>query len=149
MIVVIFFLVFLSFLQGAIAPLNFALIFLIARSFIVSGKENFWLALLIGILISLLLGFPIGFLSLIYLMAVFATFIVRKTQLASHWLAILPLSIVFLLLERLLVNLFLGQTINYSHLILESLFILPFYFALRLWEERFVVKKEIRLKIGK
>lgn len=149
MTVLLSILLFLSFLQGALLPFDLVLIFLLVRSFITSGKENLWLAFSFGLLVSVLQGSLLGFFSLVYLTAVVTSHLIRKTHLASHWIAILPLSIVFLLAERFLVNVFFGSTLNYSFLLVETALVLPFYFALRLWEERFVVKKEIRLKIGK
>ena len=133
-------LLFLSFLQGALLPFDLVLIFLIVRSFISSGKENLWLAFGFGLLVSVLQGSILGFFSLIYLAAVVTAHLIRKTHLASHWIAILPLSIIFLLAEHLLVNIFLGSSLNYGFLLVETALVLPFYFALRLWEERFVVK---------
>lgn len=149
MIVLISILLFLSFLQGALLPLNLVLIFLLARSFITSEKQNFWLAFCFGLLVSVLQGLPVGFFSLVYLSAVATAHIIRKTHLASHWIAILPLSAVLLLAEGLLEGLFFGSAVNYRLFLAETILVLPFYFALRLWEERFVVKKEIRLKIGR
>lgn len=149
MIVLLSSLLFLSFLQGALLPLDLVLIFLLARSFVVSGKENLWFAFSFGLLVSLLQGFPLGFFSLVYLAAVAASHLTRKTHLASHWIAVVPLSVVFLLIEHFLVNLLFGPTVNLRLFFVEIALVLPFYFALRLWEERFVVGKEIRLKIGK
>lgn len=142
-------LLFLSFLQGALLPFDLVLIFLVVRSFISSGKENLWLAFGFGLLVSVLQSSPLGFLSLVYLAAVVTSHLVRKTHFASHWIAILPLSIIFLLAKQFLLNIFLGSSLNYGFLLVETALVLPFYFTLRLWEERFVVKKEIRLKIGK
>lgn len=149
MIILLSTLLFLSFLQGALLPVDLILIFLLTRSFIVSGKENLWFAFSFGLLVSVLQGFPIGFFSLFYLVAVTTSHIIRRTHLASHWIAILPLSIIFLLAENFLVNIFFGSTINLRLFFVSVALVLPFYFILRLWEERFVVKKEIRLKIGK
>lgn len=149
MTVLISALLFLSFLQGAFLPISLVLIFLLTRSFISSGKENLWLAFGFGLLASVLQGLPLGFFSLVYLLAVVLSQIIRNTHIASHWIAILPLSALFLLVEDILVHIFFGFAINYRLLLVEIVLVLPFYFVLRLWEERFVVKSEIRLKIGK
>lgn len=142
-------LLFLSFLQGALVPLNLVLIFLIVRTFIVDDRENLWLAFGFGLLLSVLLGYPLGTLSLLYIVAVVPVQLIKRTHLASYWLAIIPLSFLVLLFDRLIVWVTTGTSFNLWWVAGEVALIVPSYFIVRLWEERFVARKDIRLKVGK
>lgn len=147
--VAIIVLLFLSFLQGAFIPLNLVLVFLIIRSFIVDDRENLWLAFGFGLLLSLLLNYPLGSLSILYVIVTELVKLIKKTHLASFWLAILPLSFLALLFNRLIIWVLGGGSFNFWWVVLEVSLVLPAYFVVRLWEERFVTRKDIRLKVGK
>lgn len=146
---VVFALLILSFLQGALTPLNLVLVFLLVRSFVSDGQGNLWLAFGFGLLLSLLLGYPLGSLSLLYIMAVFLVRLVKKTRLAGIWPALLPLLLVLLFFERLAVKVVAGTGFDWWWVAVEAVLALPVYLLVRLWEERFVVSHEIKLKIGK
>lgn len=147
--VAILVLLFLSFLQGALLPLSLVLVFLIVRSFIVDDRENLWLAFGFGLLLSLLLGYPLGTLSLLYIVIVELVQFVKRTHLASYWLAILPVSFIALFLNRWVIQILSDTSFNIWWVLVEVFLVFPAYFGVRLWEERFVAKKDIRLKVGK
>ncbi|MDO8638949.1 MAG: hypothetical protein Q7R43_05210 [Candidatus Daviesbacteria bacterium] len=142
-------LIFISFLEGTILPFDLVLIILISRSFIVAEKSNYFLAFFFGLLVSLLLGYPLGLLSLIYLFAVFISHIIKTTDLAAYWIVVLPLTFFLLLFEQLILKLLNISNFNLTRLIIPTILVLPTYFIVRFWEERFIVTKEIKLKMGK
>ncbi|MDO8498200.1 MAG: hypothetical protein Q7S44_00180 [bacterium] len=137
----------LSFLQSTLTSWDLVLVVLICRSFIVGDRQNLWLAFSFGILVSYLLGLPLGILSLVYLLAVVLVEMVRKTQVSSQFLVVVPLSFGALLFGQLVRN--FGSGIDFLTLILQALLSFPIYLLLLFWEERFIPKKDIKLKIGR
>ncbi len=137
-----------SFLQTTIFPIDLVLIILIARSYIRIARSNFYLALGVGLLISHLNLNVLGFDSLIYLMVVQITQALSKTRLAGNSLLIIAITFILLTLSHLISSLFLHQSINlFPKVLIESLISLPILFGLRLWEERFIIRREIKLKM--
>ena len=149
MVIFLLVMLLLTFLQGTIIPLNVILVVILARSFVVTDKENYWIAFSFGLLLALLLGYSLGSLSLVYLMIVTVIYLIKRANFASHWLAVLPLSIVILAFFHLMEGLLIKSVLQWNYLMIESLLILPAYLLIGFWEERFVPKSDIRLKIGK
>lgn len=136
-----------AFLQTTILPIDLVLIILICRSYIKSDKTNLYLAFAFGILASLLSLNTLGFQSLVYLVIVAATHLLSKWRLAGNPLLIIPVTFIFLSLNQA-INLFLNsQSFDFTQIIFASFLSLPALYLLRLWEERFIVQKEIKLKI--
>lgn len=134
-----------AFLQTTILAMDLVLLILICRSYIKSGRENLYLASGYGLLVGHLSLTPLGLTSLIYLASVEITQILSKIRLAGNPLFILPISLIFLLLNQIASS--PGHiSIEFSTLILASFLSLPILFLVRLWEERFVIRKEIKLK---
>ncbi|MDO8570740.1 MAG: hypothetical protein Q7R97_04115 [Candidatus Daviesbacteria bacterium] len=142
-------LILLSFLEGTIIPFDLVLMILIARSFIVAEKSNYYLAFCFGLLVSLLLGYPLGLYSLIYLFAVAISHIIKTTNLKAYWIVVLPLTFSLLLFEQAILKLLNISNFNLSLLLVPTILMLPVYFIVRVWEERFIVAKDIKLKMGK
>ncbi|MBI4037233.1 hypothetical protein HY385_02320 [Candidatus Daviesbacteria bacterium] len=149
MIALLIVLTLVSFLQATFWPINLVLIILISRAFVTSDKITLWLSFGFGLLLALLSGYPLGSLSLIYLLIIVLVRLVRNTHLASHWLIILPLSWIMLLLDQFLQSLILGTGFRFLSSLLPLIFVLPIYLAVRFWEERFIPRPAIKLKIGK
>ncbi|MBU1000354.1 hypothetical protein KKE78_03095 [Patescibacteria group bacterium] len=145
--ILIIILIITSFIQTTIFSIDLVLLILICRSYIKSDRTNLYLAFAFGIFISHLNLASIGFHSLIYLILVEVTEILSKLRLASNPLLIVPLTF-FLFAFDQLINSMLGQsTFEFSKIILSCLLSLPILFLVRLWEERFIVRKGIKLKI--
>lgn len=146
---ILFALVLATFLQASFLSVNLLLLVLIARSFITNDQKNFYLAFGFGLLLTLLIGKPLGSLSLLYLVLLTGVRFIKRTPLASRWLVILPLGFILLTASHLFENLVFKSSLSLQNLLIETAMILPIYFAVRFWEERFVPRQEIRLKIGK
>lgn len=137
-----------SFLQSTILPLDLVLIILICRAFIREEEENLYLTFAFGLLVSLLNGNLLGFQSIIYLLIVFLTQLISKSRLSKNSLLIIPLSFVFLTFNNMAASLFTNQSIQlFPKIILETVLCLPVFYLLRVWEERFIPRKEIKLKV--
>ena len=136
----IFLLVILAFVQTTILPLDLVLLILICRSYLKTNQANLYLAFGFGLLISFLNLSTLGLLSIIYLIIVQLTQTLSKSPLASRSILIIPISFVLLLFYHYNLQIF-------PKVIIESLLSLPILYLIKLWEERFIVRKEIRLRV--
>lgn len=137
-----------AFLQSTFLPLNLVLIILIARALIRPQKANLYLAFGAGLLISHLNLEPLGFQSLIYLILIQATQILTKSPISANPLVIVPLTFVLLSLNQIALSIITHQSLYFlPNIFWESLSSLPVFYLIRLWEERFIVSKEIKLKV--
>ena len=141
-------LIILSFLQASLIPVDFILLALIARSFVSSDKSNYFLAFAFGILVSLLSGKLLGSPSIFYIFPVFLASLLRKSPFLTNPVLVF-LSAAFLVILAHILKVLQGVSPNFILVAMEVAFILPVYFAVRFWEERFVPGKEIKLKMGR
>lgn len=136
-----------AFLQTTILPLDLVLLILICRAYIKSDKANLYLGFAFGVLVAHLNLGSIGFQCLIYLIAIETTESLAKLQFAGNPLLIVPVSLVFLAFNQLISSIISHSSLDFSKVILASFLSLPILFLVRLWEERFIVRKEIKLKM--
>lgn len=136
-----------SFLQTAILPIDLVLLILICRAYIKSEKQNLFLGFAFGLLTAHLNLTGLGLTSLIYLFVIQATQMLSKIRLAGNPLLIVPISLVLLAFNQGVNALVNHQTLELTQVVFASLLSLPILFLLRLWEERFIVRKEIKLRI--
>ncbi len=137
-----------SFLQTTILPIDLVLMILICRSYIKISPSNLYLAFIFGILISHLNLVTLGLNSLIFIACVQITQGLSKTRLAGNSLLIIPITFVLLSFSGILTSVFLNQSLEIFHkVLLESLISLPILYALKVWEERFIVRGDIKLKM--
>lgn len=149
MIPLIFVLILLSFLQEAFLPFNIVLLILVSRAFVVDEKKNYYLAFIFGLVLSFLAGYSLGSLSIIYLIIVLVIQIFRRFQFVTHPIIMLPVVVVALLADQFARSLMLGSDIDLKQILLQIILIIPIYFIVLLWEERFIVRKDIKLKVNK
>lgn len=144
----IFVLIISSFIQSSILPVNLVLIILICRSYIRADKSNLFLAFGFGLLDAHFNLTPLGLTSLIYLILTATTAYFSKSRLAGNSLLIVPLSLFFLWVNQIVPSIFIHQAIQLSpNILLEALLSLPILYSVKSWEERFIVQKEIKLKV--
>lgn len=139
--------VFLAFLQSAFLPVNLVLVTLIARSFAVTDRTNLWLAFLGGLILSFLTQTNLGYYPLIFLIIVKLNYVLKNLPISFSPLMIFLLSVVLISISALF-NKYLtfGNWDLYSRLF-EAVIILPVFYAVRFWEDRFLPKKAIKLKV--
>lgn len=127
-----------SFIQYTVLPLNLVLIILICRSYLISDKANLFLAFAFGLLIGHLNLTTLGLTSVTYLIIAAIVEGLSKSRLAGNPLLIVPLTF----------GLLLGSQVTlFPKIFLESLISLPIFYLVKIWEERFIVRKEIKLKL--
>lgn len=137
-----------SLLQATFLPINLTLIVLICRSFIKTEKSNLILAFGFGLLASHLNLSKLGIESILYIVIIQLTQLISKTRLTSNFLFIVPITFVFLSLERVALSLTGNESvILFPTVLIESLISLPVFFLVRVWEERFIVKRDIKLRM--
>jgi len=136
-----------SFIQTTILPIDLVLLILICRSYIKTDQVNLYLAFFFGIFTSHLNLSSIGFQSLLILSFVETTGILSKLQLAGNPLLIVPITFFFITLSQLANSILTYNIFEFSKVILASCLSLPILFLVRLWEERFIIRKEIKLKM--
>ena len=140
-------LVLLSFIQTTILPLDLVLVILLLRSYIKPERTNLTLAFFLGILIAQLMSQPPGLYCTLYLILVELTSILASLPLRKNLIFAGASLIVFLLLEKIVLAKFTGATPYFWSVVFEMVFALLSYFVLKLWEERFVVRSEIKLRL--
>ena len=137
-----------SFLQTTIISLDLVLIILICRSYVSVFKSNLYLAFFFGLLISYLNLETLGVVSLIYLLIAQVTESLSKIRLAGNSLLIIPITLGLLSLSHILNSIFIQESLQlFPKVFIESLISLPILYMVRRWEERFIVRKDIKLKV--
>lgn len=137
-----------SFIQSTILPVDLVLIILICRSYLRADKANLWLAFSFGLLNAHLNLTTLGFHSLIYLNIVAVTESLSKSRLAGNLFLIIPLSLILLSINQFISSVIFHEVLlSLPKLVTEALLSLPILYLVKIWEERFIVQKEIKLKI--
>lgn len=145
--ITIFILILVSFLQATIIPVDLVLMILILRAFIKNDKSNFYLSFVFGLLTSHLTFTPLGVNSLIYLVLVSLTYLIRFLPISKNTFVVFPLTILTLSINKLFLSLILKESLHFWPEIFWWGFLsIPTYILVRFWEERFVVK-DIKLRV--
>ncbi len=136
----IFVFILIIFLQATILPVNLFLSVLILRSFLRPEKQNLYLAFLLGLLLSYLNNSSLGLYSLFFLGLSQVSQIASRSRLGEHILIAIGL-VVF---SQAAFYFFMPSILR---VIFEIFFAVPLYFLVKFWEERFIIKPDIKLKI--
>lgn len=136
-----------SFLQATIIPLDLVLIILICRSFIRADKANLYLAFSFGLFLSILNFTPMGTQSIIFLMLIAIVESLSKSRLSQNALLVVPICFGAIILNLVIISFITHESIQLIPKIYGGFLSLPTLYLIRFWEERFTVKKEIRLRI--
>ncbi len=139
-----------SFLQTSFLGINVVLIIIIARSFLMENKANYFLALFSGILLGLLSAQNIGFWPLILLLGTKIAHVLRKMPFNISIITFIPVLIVCVVLAAAAELLFLNQTINWTKVVIEVIVGLPIFTFIRFWEDKFFIRPStVKLKLRK
>lgn len=137
----------LSFIQSTMIQLDLVFIVLTLRSFIRVQKVNLFLAFGFGLLLSHLSNTPFGIYSLVYLILVEVSHLFSKSPFSQQIVSVVALVSLLYLVRLTLLSLALGGSIQlWPESAMAGLISLPFYFIVRFWEERFVVR-DIKLRV--
>lgn len=145
---VIFILIICSLIQETIWPADLVLIILICRSMIKTDSANLYLSFAFGLFNSHLSLEPLGLRSLVYLIVIEITQMLSRSRFSSHPLLIIPISLLGLSLSAVVGGIVTNQSMHiFPGVIFESALSLPIFYLVRLWEERFIARKDIKLKV--
>ena len=145
---IVLILILAAFLQTTTVPVNLVLVILICRAYIKQERTNLFLAFAFGLLVGhLSLGNP-GLQSLIFLILVELAQIFSNTRFSTRSLLVIPLSFILLLADLWVNSLLNHQSLQVSPgNLVGSLLSFPIFYLIKLWEERFIVQKDIKLKL--
>lgn len=145
----IFFLVLilLAFLQSAFLPLNLVLVLLIARSLAIEDKSNLILAFGSGLVLSFLTQVNLGYWPVVLILAVRLTAMIRKIPVSFNPAVIILSGIIVISIVAIINSFFIGENIQILYRVFEAILVLPAFYLTRAWEERFVVKGTIKLRM--
>lgn len=136
-----------SFIQSTIVSLNLVLIILLCRSYIRPDRANLFLAFAFGLVDGYLSLNVLGFSSILYLVWVLLILTLAKSPLAGN-LLIGPLIFLILLANQQVYSFFVHQSAEiFPKIFWESLLALPIFYLTKIWEERFIVRREIKLRV--
>lgn len=140
-------LVFACLIQSTFLPINLVLMILIIRSFIVDAKSNFYLAFIFGLVISLLQGQMMGFISLINLFSVSLVTVLKRSQIVQNLITLMLAGVALLTIDNIIQSLIAQASLDFKLAIYQTIILIPMYLLVRFLEERFVVQKEIKLRL--
>lgn len=136
-----------SFLQSAFLGINLVLVFIIARSLATDDKSNLYLAFVGGISLSFLTQVNLGYWPLILLLVSKITSAARFLPVSLNPLMIFLVGGVQIVLVAVANMLISGSELKFLNIILEAVLVIAAFYLARAWDERFVVKREIKLRI--
>lgn len=140
-------LVFASLIQSTFLPINLVLTILIIRSFIVDEKSNFYLAFIFGLVISLLQSQMMGLISLMNLFSISLVTVLKRSQIVQNLITLMLAGVVLLTIDNIIQSFIAQASIDFKLAIYQTIILIPMYLLVRFLEERFVVQKEIKLKM--
>lgn len=140
-------LIIVSFLQATIVPIDLVLIILLCRSFIKTEKANLYLAFAFGLVLSHLSNTLMGVQSIIFLVMMVAVEEMSRLRLSQNALFIVPISLAAISINAVVLSLLGHTSLVLIPKIFGALLALPVFYLVRFWEERFIIRKDIRLKI--
>lgn len=134
-------------IQSSFLNLNLCLILIIARNFCLEDQSNLTGAFFGGLSLSLLTAQNLGFWAIVFLLVAKTVNLIKKLPFSSNILTILPVSLLIITLVTILESLIFQIAINPWVIIAETLLTLPAFVITKIWEERFIVKPSIKLKV--
>lgn len=135
------------FVQTSFLPLNLCLVILICKDFLTEKSTNYFYAFFGGIFLGLMTSVNLGFWPLIFIVLAKIIQQIKLAPVSSKFFIIVPTSFLLILLVAFSEQIFLNQSLNLSKVAVETLLIIPIFFVLKIWEERFILRPDIRLKI--
>ena len=135
------------FLQSSFVPVNLVLILIISRALVTEDISNYYASFFAGIFLGILSVSNIGYWPITLLIIVKAVYLSKKLPLSKNILSAVITAFILILLSDFLQSKFLSQNFQILKTISEALLTVPFYYLFKFWEDRFIVKPEVRLKI--
>lgn len=134
------------FLQTTFLPLNLCLMLICTRSLVTTQKSTLILGAIFGVLLGILSNINLGFYALVFLLASKAIEIFKASPLYNNIIFFLPLLFFIYLISSLFSSLILVSSFSWVQVIFETFISIPIYFLIKFWEERFIVRPQVKLK---
>lgn len=141
------FLTLFAFLQSAFLPVNLVLVILIARGLIIDDRENLILAFFGGLILSFLTQVNMGYYPLLFILIVKFASLIRKLPVSFNLLVVFISGGLLLSLAALINSWVIGETLSIYRHFIEAILVIPAYFLIRNWEDRFIVKSHMKLRV--
>lgn len=138
---------FFAFLQSAFLPVNLILVAIIARSMVLEDKSNYFLAFMAGLILSFLTLVNLGYYPLIFIIAVKSISLLKKLPVSFSPLMIFLYGSLVIAGIAMVNDFFIGVQIKIYPQLVEAILVLPAYYLVKIWEERFIIKPQIKLKV--
>ena len=136
-----------AFLQSAFLGVNLVLVVLIARSLILDDRDNLYLAFFGGLILSFLTQVNLGYYPLVFMLVMVVSGAIKKLPVSFNALTVFVSGALLITLVALINSYFIDEfLVLYPHVI-ELLLVVPVYFLVKLWEERFIVKSHTKLRM--
>jgi hypothetical protein len=135
-----------AFLQASFVGVNLCLILLLSRAFAADDSANLYMSFGAGVLLGILTSQNSGLLAIMYMIASKLMSMSHNIPFFSTQLMVIPYSFVLILLFSFAQSFLYQQSVDYILILIESLLVLPVFFLVKIWEENFNFKKDIKLK---
>lgn len=136
-----------AFFQTTFLPINLVLIIIITRSLAYEEALNYYLAIYAGIILGVLSSTNLGIYGIIFLANVKLAHLLRKLPVTANVFTVVVISFALFLSTAFFEMIFLKNSINFQKILIESAISLPIFIIIRIWEERFIVRPNVKLKI--
>jgi hypothetical protein len=136
-----------AFLQSAFLPVNLVLVILIARSLVLDDRENLFLAFFGGLILSFLTQVNLGYYPIVFILIVKLAGVLKKLPVSFNLLMIFLCGILLIALTASLNSFFVSQPLSLYVHIAEAILVMPAYLLVRLWEDRFIAKPHMKLRV--
>ena len=134
-------------LQTTFIPVNLVLILILARSFIAEDRSNYFAAFGAGIILGVMSTQNIGIWATIFLVVVRIIHLIKRLPIFENARTFLPTALLILLTVKFFEMLIFSQKTDYRVVVIEAVVSMPIFWMIRIWEERFIVKPQIKLKL--
>lgn len=146
--ILILVLILIAFLQSTILPFNLVLIILILRAYVAGDKYDLFLAFFFGLFMAHLNSLPLGPLSIIYLGLIELAKILARSHFSQNIITVIILMLGVLGAFHFLIFILGYQTFQiWPKIAIETLLSIPLYYLIKIWEERFMFKREVKLRM--
>ena len=136
-----------SLVQVVFLPIDLVVLLLISQALIKNEKSNLWLAFFIGLFVAHLQQLPLGILSLIYIFEIELVQILRKMPLSGIFISFIIIFFVLFINSLVYSIIFSPTLILWPKLFIEMILSIPTYIIMSFWQDRFIAKKDIKLKV--
>lgn len=140
-------LILFSFMQSAFLPLNLVLVLIVARSLAIDDKKNLLMGFSGGLALSFLTQTNLGYWPIILVLAAKLTATITKLPISFNPLIIFLSGGIIISIVATLNGFLIDEELQILTHILEAVLVVPAFYLVRAWEERFVVKGAIKLKV--